>query len=244
MPEPTVAHEPDERSDASDVRELVEMFRQLLARRRPPPGPIPGDWSIGVGDLLAEHPKVPKRVRGLVVKLNHFGGVAYSTQEVTFDGDDVPWEKVTEVRTRNVVDYLVGDAVREQVENLPVPWFPGRGRLLDALGQALLTVTIATAKDQLDKLDLDVRVPAEIAYKASFGRTKELGAGVVSALVLADPAVSRSLLATAQARGITVVEGDDEQFADAEERAEKIREKVTALEAELDKFRQRFGRSG
>jgi hypothetical protein len=242
--EPTVTDERDQHADASDVRELVEKFQQLLAGRRPPTGPIPDEWSIGVGDLLAEHPKVPKRVRGLVVKLNRFGGVAYSTQEVTFDGDDVPWEKVTEVRTRNVVDYLVGDAVREQVESLPVPWFPGRGRLLDALGQALLTVTIATAKDELDKVDLDVRIPAEIAYKASFGRTKELNAGVVSALVLADPAVGQSLVATAQTRGITVTEGDDEQFADAEVRAEKIREKVKALEAELDRFTTRFGRSG
>ena len=242
--EPAVVAEPDERADASEVRELVDLFQQLLASRRPPAGPIAGDWSIGIGDLLAEHPKVPKRVRGLVTKLNRFGGVGYSTHEVTFDGDDVPWEKVTEVRTRNVVDYLVGDAVREQVENLPVPWFPGRGRLVDALGQALLTVTIATAKDQLDKLDLELRAPTEIVYKASFGRTKELGAGVVSALVLADPAVGQSLVATARARGILVTEGDDEQFANAEERAAKIREKVSTLEAELDRFRQRFSRSG
>lgn len=233
----------DEHADASDVRELVEMFQQLLAKRRPPEGPIPGDWSVGIGDLLAEHPRVPKRVRGLVSKLNRFGGLAYSPQEVAFDGDDVEWEKVTEVRTRHIVDYLVGDAVQQQVENLPMPWFPGRQRLLDALGQALLTVTIATAKEQLDGLDLNFRVPAEIVYKGSFGRTKELGAGVVSALVLADPAVNRSLVATARARGITVTAGEDEMLANADERAEQLRQKVKALEAELDRFTKRFGRS-
>ncbi|GAB1513727.1 hypothetical protein [Actinophytocola sp. KF-1] len=242
--EPSLADEPEDHADQADVRELVEMFQKLLAKRRPPAGPIPGDWSIGVGDLLAEHPKVPKRVRGLIVKLNRFGGVAYSPREVAFDGDDVEWGKVTEVRTRHIVDYLVGDAVQQQVENLPVPWFPGRKRLLDALGQALLTITIATAKDQLEKFELDLRIPAEIAYKASFGRTKELSAGVVSALVLADPAVNRSLVATAQARGITVTAGGDELLANADERAEKIREKVKALEAELERFTKRFGRSG
>lgn len=242
--DPTSDDAPDEseRADESDVREFVEMFQQLLAKRRPPEGPIQGEWSFGVGDLLAEHPKVPKRVRGLVTKLNHFGGIAYSPEEVTFDGDDVPWTKATEVRTRHIVDYLVGDAVQQQVENLPLPWFPGRQRLLDALGQALLTVTIATAKDQLDRLDLDVRIPAEVAYKASFGRTKELGAGVVSALVLADPAVNRSFVATAQARGITVTQGDDEMLATAEERAAQLREKVKALETELDRFTKRFAR--
>jgi hypothetical protein len=242
--EPSLADEPEDHADASEVQELVEMFQQLLAKRRPPAGPIPGEWSIGVGDLLAEHPKVPKRVRGLIVKLNRFGGLAYSPQEIAFDGEDVPWEKVTEVRTRHVVDYLVGDAVQQQVENLPVPWFPGRKRLLDALGQALLTITIATAKEQLEKFELDLRVPAEVVYKASFGRTKELGAGVVSALVLADPAVNQSLIATAQARGVTVTSGDDELLANADERADKIREKVKALEAELDRFTKRFGRSG
>jgi hypothetical protein len=232
----------DESADASDVRELVELFQQLLASRRPPEGPVQGKWSLGVGDLLGEHPRVPKRVRGLVSRLNRFGGVSFSPEEIAFDGDDVAWETVTEVRTRHVVDYLVGDAVQQQVENLPVPWFPGRGKLLDALGQALLTVTIATAKDQLDKLSLDVRVPAEIVYKASFGRSKELNAGVVSALVLADPAVNRSLIATAQARGITVTAGDDELLANADERAEQVRAKVRALEAELDRFTRRFGR--
>lgn len=242
--EPALADEPDERADASDVRELVEMFQRLLARRRPPAGPVQGEWAIGLGDLLAEHPKVPERMRGLVGKLNRFGGLSYSPREVVFDGEGVPWEKVTEVRTRHVVDYLVGDAVQQQVENLPMPWFPGRKRLLDALGQAVLTVTIATAKNQLEKFDLDMRVPAEIACKASFGRTKELSAGVLSALVLADPAVNQSLVATARARGITVTSGDDETLADADERAEKIREKVAALEAELERFTTRFGRPG
>jgi hypothetical protein len=238
--EPTLADEPEDHADESDVRELVAMFRQLLGRRRPPAGPIQGEWAIGIGDLLAEHPRVPQRVRGLVGRLNRFGGVSYSPRGVGFDGDDVPWEKVTEVRTRHVVDYLVGDAVQQQVENLPVPWFPGRRRLLDALGQAILTVTIATARDQLDKLELGPRVPAEIACKASFGRTKELNAGVLSAIVLADPAVNQSLIATARARGITVTAGDDEAVATADERAERIRAKVAALEAELE----RFGRSG
>lgn len=242
--EPSLADEPEDHADASEVQELVEMFQQLIAKHRPPAGPIPGDWAFGVGDVLAAHPKVPKRVRGLVLKLNRFGGVSYSPQEVAFDGDDVEWEKVTELRTRHIVDYLVGDAVQQQVENLPMPWFPGRKRLLDALGQALLTITIATAKDQLEKFELDLRIPAEVAYKASFGRTKEISAGVVSALVLADPAVNQSLIATARARGITVTADEDELLANAEERAEKIREKVKALEAELDRFTKRFGRSG
>jgi hypothetical protein len=46
--------------------------------------------------------------------------------------------------------------------------------------------------------------------------TKELGAGVVSALVLADPAVNQSLLATARARGVKIVEDEDEMLANVD----------------------------
>jgi hypothetical protein len=240
--DPEGADDPEERADDSDVSEVVEVFRRLLAEHRPPPGQLYDGWSMGVGDVLASLPKVPKRVRGLIRKLNRFGGVSLSPQEIVLDGDDVPWEKVTEVRTRHLVGYLVGDAVQQQVEGLPMPPFPGRRRLLDALGQALLTLTIATAEEQLDKVDFFI--PAEIVYKASFGRRKELNAGFISALILAEPAVIEALIATAKARGITVTPADDDMVATAEERAAQIREKITALQGELDKFKQRFSRSG
>lgn len=234
--------EPEEHADSSEVRELVEMFQRLLESRRPPAGPVPERWSFGLGDVFAEHPKVPKRLRGLVRRLDRFGGIVLTPQEITFDGEDVPWDKVTEVRTRHMVDYLLGDAVQQQVENIPMPWFPGRKRLLDAFGKALLTVTIATAKDQLERFELDLRVPAEIEYKGAFGRRKELNAGVLAAVVLADPAVNSSVIATAQARGVPVRASGDEALANASERAAAIRAKVAALEAELDKFNRRFGK--
>lgn len=240
--EPSLDDEPEDRADESDVHALVDRFKQVLDERRPPAGPIVDPWATGFGTLLAEHPKIPKRVRGLISKLDHFGGVAYSSDEVAFDGDDVPWEKVIEVRTHLLLPYLVGDAVAQQVEGLPMPWFPGRKRLLDALGQALLTISIATAKDQLTRDELDLRIPAQIVYKASFGRKKELNAGLVSALVLFEPAVNESLIATARAKGIPVTAADEGMAANAEKRAAQLREKIATLEAELDRFKKRFGR--
>lgn len=234
--------EPAEEADESEVAELVEQLRSLVDSRRPPAGPVAERWSLGVGDLLAEHPKVPKRLRGLVRKLDRFGGLAITPETIAFDGDDVDWSDVTELRTRHVVDYLLGDAVQAQVENIPLPWFPGRRRLLDALGKAVLTVTIATAKDQLDNRGLDLRVPAEIEYRGAFRRHKTLSAGVIAAVLLADPAVNRCLVATAEAKGIPVRASADEDLADAEVRAAAVREKVVALEAELDRFSRRFGR--
>jgi hypothetical protein len=232
----------EEDADESDVKELVETLKALVDSRRPPEGPIVDRWSLGVGDLLAEHPKVPKRLRGLIRRLDRFGGLEITHERIGFDGDDVKWSDVTEVRTRHMVDYLLGDAVQQQVENIPLPPFPGRRKLLDAMGKAMLTLTIATAEQELDDLGLDLRVPAEIEYKASFGRRKTIGAGVLAAVVLADPSVSRCVMATAQAKGIPVKSGDDAGFANAAERAEAIKLKVAALKVELDNFSKRFGR--
>jgi hypothetical protein len=232
----------EEDADESDIRELVDQLKALVDSRRPPPGPVVDKWSLGVGDLLAEHPKVPKRLRGLIRRLDRFGGLEITHERIGFDGDDVKWSDVTEVRTRHMVDYLLGDAVQQQVENIPLPPFPGRRKLLDAMGKAMLTLTIATAEQELDDLGLDLRVPAEIEYRASFGRRKTIGAGVLAAVVLADPSVSQCLVATAQARGIPVKSGDDAGFANATERAEAIKQKVAALKIELDNFSKRFGR--
>lgn len=239
---PGLADEPEEHATDADVRELVELLTSALANRRPPPGPIVAPWSFGIGVVLAEHPRVPKRLHWAVRKLDRFGGIAVNPEQIALDGDEVDWDDVTEVQTRHVVDYLLGDAVQQQLETLPVPWFPGRKRLLDALGQALLTLVIATAKDQLERFDFDLRIPAEIEYKGMLRSRKTISAGVLSAVVLADPAVNRSITETARVRGIPVRAVGEEQLADAAARAAELRQKVAALEAELDRFTRRFGR--
>ena len=237
-----VSDEPEEQADEAEVADLVQRLKSLVDSRRPPAGPVAERWSLGVGDLLAEHPQVPKRLRGLVRRLDRFGGLAITPDTIAFDGDDVDWSDVTGVRTRHVVDYLLGDAVQTQVERIPLPWFPGRRRLLDALGRAVLTVTIATAKDQLDNRGLDLRIPAEIEYRGAFRRRKTLGAGVLGAVVLIDPAVRDCVTATAQAKGIPVAAGEDDDLADAGQRAAALRVKIAALETELARFSQRFGK--
>ncbi|TDP96333.1 hypothetical protein [Labedaea rhizosphaerae] len=224
-------------ADVAEIAEEVGRLRALIERTRPDPGPVTGRWSLGIGDLFAEHPKVPKRLRGLVRKLDRYGGLAITEETVEFDGDDVEWSSVTEIRTRNLVEYLLSDAVDQQLESVPLPWFPGRKRVLDAVGKAVLTLLIAAAKEQLERRDVDIRIPAEVHYRGTLRRRRELAPGVLAALVLADPAVNQCLVATAAAHGIEVREADDDLMADAEERAAKVRAKLAALEAKLGKFR-------
>ena len=65
----------------------VSWLQSLLESRRPDPGPVVGRWALGIGDMVADHPLTPDKLRGLARKLNYFGGVAISEEGVEFDGD-------------------------------------------------------------------------------------------------------------------------------------------------------------
>lgn len=200
----------------------------LLNRLRPKSCPADERWSLSIGDAVADAVSAPEPVRRVVRLLNRFGGIALSAQSVEFDGDDVDWSDVTEIRTRNLVGYLLSDAIDKQVGKLPLPWFPGRGLLLDAAASAVLTALVAVARQQLEDGPLDVRIPAEVHYRGVV-RGKELSPGVLAALVLTDPAVRRCLQETARAHGVDVQPSDDDPVDAAARRAERIKSAIAKL---------------
>jgi hypothetical protein len=200
----------------------------LLDRVRPRSCPAEECWSLSIGDVVADVVSAPEPVRRLARLLNHFGGVAFSAHTVEFDGDDVDWSDVTEIRTRNLVGYLLSDAIAKQVGKLPFPRFPGRGLLLDAAGAAVLTALVAVARRQLQDGPLDVRIPAEVHYRGVL-RGKELAPGVLAALLLSDPAVRECLQETAHARGVDVRRSDDDPVDAAARRADRIKSAIAKL---------------
>jgi hypothetical protein len=206
----------------------VSWLQSLLESRRPDPGPVVGRWALGIGDMVADHPLTPNKLRGLVRKLNHFGGVAISEEGVEFDSDRVKWVDVTEIRTRSLVEYLFSGGVDKQVDKLPLPWFPFRRKVIEAISRAALTLLLAAAKEQVEGGALDIRIPAEVGYHGML-RTRELSPGMLAAVVLADPAVRQCFEATAQAHGVEIRPADDDVMEDAEERAEQIRSMLDRL---------------
>ena len=211
--------------------DYVSWLQSLLESRRPDPGPVVGRWALGIGDMVADHPLTPNRLRGLVRKLNHFGGVAISEEGVEFDGDRVKWVDVTEIRTRSLVEYLFTGGVNKQVDKLPLPWFPFRRKVIEAISRAALTLLLAAAKQQLEGGALDIRIPAEVGYHGML-RTRELSPGMLAAVVLADPAVRQCFEATAQAHGVEIRAADDDVMEDAEERAEQIKSMLAKLKGD------------
>lgn len=194
----------------------------VLKPIRPTSGPATGRWGVGVGEAAAGLPWVPGPVRGLARQLNQFGSVVVSPGGIEYDGDEVDWSKVTEIRTRRLVGYLLTDAVTSGVNRLPLWRFPGRGLVLKALSQVALTAVAVAADLRLDRGVFTVCVPAEVHYRGLL-RAKQMSAGLPASLVLADPAVRDLVETTAQAHGVPVRMAEDDALEVAARRAAAIR---------------------
>jgi hypothetical protein len=206
----------------------VSWLQSLLESRRPNPGPVVGRWALGIGDMVADHPLTPNKLRGLARKLNYFGGVAISDEGVEFDGDRVKWADVTEIRTRSLIEYLFTGGIDKQADKLPLPWFPFRRKVIEAISRAALTLLLAAAKQQLEGGALEIRIPAEVQYHGML-RTRELSPGMLAAVILADPAVRQCFEATAQAHGVEILPAADDVMHDADEKAEQIKSMLARI---------------
>jgi hypothetical protein len=204
----------------------VGIGQTVIKPVRPEPGPATQRWGVGVGEVAARLPLMPGLVSGFARKIgNRFGSVVVSPSGIEYDGDEVDWSKVTEIRTRRLVGYLLTDAVTKQVDRLPVYWFPGRGLVLTGLTNAALTVVAVAADLRLDRGVFTVYIPADVASKGLF-RTTQMSPGIPAALVLADPTVRDCVEATAAAHGVPVRPADDDALERAAARAAVIRSAV------------------
>lgn len=210
----------------------VGVGQAMLKPVRPDAGPATARWGVGVGEVAASLPKLPGLVREIARQLNQFGSVVVSPGGIEYDGDEVAWSKVTEIRTRRLAGYLFTDAITKQVDRLPVWWFPGRGLVLSGLTHATLTTVAVISGLRVDSGVFTVYIPAEVKSKGIF-RTAQMSPGIPAALVLADPAVRDFVETTAQAHGIPILPADDDALEQAARRAAVIRAAVSAVGAVL-----------
>jgi hypothetical protein len=206
----------------------VGISQTVLGPLRPAPGPATARWAVGVGEVAASVPKLPGLVRGIARQLNQFGSVVVSPGGIEYDGDEVAWSKVTEIRTRRLAGYLFTDAITKQVDRLPMWWFPGRALVLRGLTRTALTAVAVVADLHVDSGILTVYIPADVKSKGMF-RSGEMSPGIPAALVLADPAVRDLVEATARAHGIPILPADDDALEQAARRAAMIRYGIAKL---------------
>ncbi|KUI25416.1 hypothetical protein AU194_00490 [Mycobacterium sp. GA-2829] len=204
----------------------------LLRQFRPGPGAVDHRWAFGIGDVLARLVPAPDPLRELLRLLNHFGGLAIGEDDVEFDGDSVQWSDVKAIETHKVAGYLLSGALDKQIDKLPLPWFPFRGLALNAAGQAALTLIVATA-DGLLHGAFDVAIPAEVHYRGLL-RERTLTPGMLATVLLADPAVRKALVATAEAHGVEIRPADDDVLDAARRRARRVRALLDVLRSDRD----------
>ncbi|WP_171166467.1 hypothetical protein [Streptomyces sp. I05A-00742] len=182
---------------------------EALARIGAPQAPATEPWEVSLGKLISSHPLVPDALAKPLKLLNRFGAVRVGPDSVGFDSDDIPWDKVTEIRmiggyrslTKEVIDGAF-DGVRRVLIAVP-----GRDWVLDRVSEALTSLLFRRLRgaDESGTVQ-DVLVPGEIVYRGSLGRKKTCPASLYPiAFLLGSPEVVHGLLTTAEAHGVTVV---------------------------------------
>ncbi|WP_435174966.1 hypothetical protein [Actinacidiphila sp. bgisy145] len=177
-----------------------------VARLGAPQAPVTQPWEISLSRLLGAHPRVPSAVARPLRLLDRLGAIHLAPQSVGFDGESVPWEKVTEIRmvggyrllTREFIDTAL-DGIRGALWGVP-----GREWVLGRAAEAL-TGLVMSQVQRGGGAFAEVLVPGEIVHRGRFGRSRSLSASLYpTAFLLASPGVVESFTATARARGVTV----------------------------------------
>jgi hypothetical protein len=226
---------------ARTSRDAYVDWAAALAAVPRPAVPVTEPWQLSIATLLGVHPRVPGVAVRLLELLDRFGEVTVGPSQIGFDGEDIPWDKVVEIRTHPTATLVPDIAVDKEVDRIRdlLPPVPGRKWVVSKAAECLLTLVMAvTASAEQD----DRLVPCEIVYRSVFGRPKELSAGLFAATILgAFPSVGDALIATAEARGIPVNPVANEALVSREQRAQRLRaasdkltERVRALRAEQD----------
>ncbi|MEV4559884.1 hypothetical protein AB0K51_23220 [Kitasatospora sp. NPDC049285] len=197
--------------------------RRALDTHPRPDVPPTEDWEVSLAGLVARLPRVPGPAVKLLHLLDGLGQVSIGPEQVGFDGEQVDWSRVLEIRCHSSLDFLPGVVVDREVDRIRelFPPVPGRRWLVTKAVEALLTVALA-AFDAAERQER--ALPCEIVSKNLIGRPKPLPGGLFAASVLTlIPEAGDSLLAAARARGIPVVEVENTDAGIHAERAQQLR---------------------
>lgn len=212
-----------------------EWAHTALTSVPPPAVPVAEPWVLSVGALLGRHPRTPQLVHRALGLLDGFGAVHLGQESVGFDGEEIPWEKLVEIRTRNAFEVMTTQALEQEVDRIRqlLPPVPGRKWLVTRAAEALATVVLAALEHGSFDRPLDrIEVPVEIAYKGLLGRQRVLTGGLfaVAGLVVVGQA-AESLVATARQHGLPVVPGRPlaDSDADRADRVAMLRDRTDAM---------------
>lgn len=227
----------------------IDLARLITAPQFPSSEP----WEASLAELVRGTGKVPRIATKPLGLFDRFGAVKFGPDEVGFDNDEVPWDKVTQLRTWKLSSLLTGQGLEREVDRIRgyIPPIPGRKWAVEKTVSFFLDLVLAVSGEQAklfaDYVDgvataagdeipdgtaepADCRVVAEIEYQGAL-RKKEIRGGLVAALLLAKvPGANDCLCKWAEMKGVPVVPDEDEEHFDtALERGQALRARFDNL---------------
>ncbi|MFI6154496.1 hypothetical protein ACIBCA_17625 [Kitasatospora sp. NPDC051170] len=219
--------------------------RTALTSVAPPPVPALEPWKLSTGTLIARHPRTPAVVHRLLGMLDGLGAVHLGPAKVGFDGEEIEWAKVVEIRTRNAFEVLTTTALEQEVDRIRefLPPVPGRKWAVTKAAEALATVVLAALeRGSVDQRLDTLTVPAQIVHRGLLGRQRTLDAGTFAAATLVVVGqVGDSLIATAEHHGIPVRPADPPAKPAHAAHVESLRDRTDTVARLLDRLRRDAG---
>ncbi|GAA4853859.1 hypothetical protein [Kitasatospora terrestris] len=216
---------------ASAARTKVggDWARRAIENHPRPAVPTAEPWEISLAGMVGRLPRVPGPAVRLLHLLDGLGQVSIGPKRIGFDGEEVDWERVVEIRQYSAVDLLPDVVVEREVDRIRefLPPVPGRKWLVTKAAEGLLTVALAAseAAERGERL-----LPCEIVHKNLLGRPRTMAGGLFAASVLTTvPEAGESLVAAARARGIPVTIAKSPRAGTHTERAKRLRATSTRL---------------
>ncbi|MGK5531107.1 hypothetical protein [Streptomyces sp. URMC 129] len=194
------------------------MVERMTSYPGPVAVPVGEPWEFGVGALIARHPRVPGPLARPLGALDALGSVRIGPGELGFDGeDDVPWEKIVNVRLHHGFTAVAAHSIDAESERLRglLPPVPGRKWALGKGADGLKTLVAklrerAAAGSSGERPAADgPDIACEFTARGLLGRERTVRACLYTTAFLAlRPDVSHALVETARAAGVPVLRPD------------------------------------
>ncbi|GAA0479375.1 hypothetical protein ABZ951_18465 [Streptomyces sp. NPDC046215] len=212
---------------------VVSVLRSLPV----PDAPTERKWEFSLGVLVGRHPKVPAVTARLLRPLDSIGALRFGPESIGFDGEDVPWSKVTHLQLHDAFATMTTDTLDAEVDRIRdlLPPLPGRKWAVTKVVEGLASVMLAALEQAAEQRMDAAEVACEISYRGTLGIKKTLRANMFTTALLAQqPEVMRSLVATARANGVPVLPAAAPAAGtEAAERVRALRARTDAVAAEL-----------
>lgn len=107
--------------------------------------PLATRWDASVAGLVRQVPHMPRFATRPLELLDRFGAVHVGPEGMGFDGDEIAWDRVLEVRTAPAWSSLSADALEANFAQYlrVIPRLPGRGWVLGKVSELLVSLYLA-----------------------------------------------------------------------------------------------------